>query len=79
MTDDLNRLSDGTAVRDDISSLPWSGADSPATVNVTTRRKCRRHHWSFESAYLNCDSCGALRNPAVSRRSRKAATGISRT
>ena len=27
------------------SDLPWSGADSPATVNVTTRRKCRSHVW----------------------------------
>ena len=28
---------------DDLSRLPWSGADSPATVNVTTRRRWQRN------------------------------------
>ena len=74
--------------------LPWSGADSPATVNVTTRRKCRRHEWRspdgdsscatcgqslldprhvWDHGYVvrdSCLHCGAVRNPAVSRRSK---------
>ena len=64
----------------DLAALPWSGADSPATVNVTTRRKCRRHEWEWtewagdQSRVLEmvewCKSCHRVRNPAVSRTNR---------
>ena len=68
---------------DDLAALPWTGADSPATVNVTTRRKCRRHEWTTITAtffngvhrdlppseqYGVCYRCGAVRDPAASRR-----------
>lgn len=43
--------------------------DSPATVNVTTRR-CRRHRWamiSIEDGAI-CLACGRLRDQATARR-----------
>ena len=67
-------------VNHDLSTLPWTGADSPATVNVTTRRKCRRHEWEGAYTYSDgrvidvenprCLRCGAIKNPAVSRTNR---------
>ena len=62
-----------------MTDLPWSGADSPATVNVTTRRKCRRHEWATLTVDVSpfhlpgfdrCVRCGAVRNPVVQRRNR---------
>ena len=68
----------------DLAALPWSGADSPATVNVTTRRKCRRHEWTMDDGlnavpplpwsangpYTICLRCGTVRDPVVQRRNR---------
>ena len=60
----------------------WDNPDSPATVNVTTRRKCRRHVWVSDNVARSradgtpfstepfCMSCGAVRNPVVQRRNR---------
>ena len=62
-----------------LDDLPWSGADSPATVNVTTRRKCRRHEWLVCTDVHGgepcgtpptCLRCGAVRDPVVQRRNR---------
>jgi hypothetical protein len=51
-----------------LSAFPWSGADSSATVNVTTRRKCRRHAFQvlLSDGRNRCAFCSAIENPTVS-------------
>ena len=61
----------------DLDALPFLYPSEP-TVNVTTRRKCRRHEWRWEGSAIGapglvverCSHCERLRNPAVSRTNR---------
>ena len=55
----------------DLDALPWTDASTP-TLNVTTRRKCRRHEWTRwvddrGMGHGKCARCGTDRNPTVSR------------
>lgn len=67
---------------DDLASLPWAEGAAPATNNGAVGKTCRRHRWEqayssgdFGPQYLIrgvaiCRSCGAVREPAASRRGR---------
>ena len=54
--------------------LPWSDGSTATRNGAVGRGKCRRHEWVRHevdiSSFDECSRCGAVRDPAASRRGR---------